>query len=512
MIHHYFFIYRLAEELGVVLRDASLIAAFSQQKDELILELELKNGLPFFIRAELQQGVGLLSFPESFQRSRANAADLFPEITGKKNLLIKPVLFDRSFHLVFENGLQLCFKLYGNRGNVLLHNGTKILRIFNQHLKKDLESVPPSDLNELLPHFGKYSPDSQILKLHHPMLGKEDWMEWERRKKQKPEAEEKVLFRDFLHQLSEGKLFVCLRDNMAVTSVFPKEGILLESYSPMEIANRYQRAYWTINRFEQDKKTCLGAWEKKQIQIREQIYATETQINKQTASDGFKIQADLLMAYAGQIPKGAEGVKLPLFGEEKDIEIQLKKDLSVIDNANRLYRKAKGEKENLKQLEVRLGEWKENLKQNETICKKIQDAAHWSELKPFINVQGLSTQDVETQPYHLRSFMNFDIWIGKNARANDEMLRLAHKDDYWLHARDTAGSHVIIRKNKATSLPKPVLEKAAQWAAYYSKSKTESLVAVVFTEKKYVRKSKGMLSGQVKIEREKTLLVRPQMD
>jgi predicted ribosome quality control (RQC) complex YloA/Tae2 family protein len=108
--------------------------------------------------------------------------------------------------------------------------------------------------------------------------------------------------------------------------------------------------------------------------------------------------------------------------------------------------------------------------------------------------------------------MNFDIWIGKNARANDEMLRLAHKDDYWLHARDTAGSHVIIRKNKATSLPKPVLEKAAQWAAYYSKSKTESLVAVVFTEKKYVRKSKGMLSGQVKIEREKTLLVRPQMD
>jgi hypothetical protein len=35
---------------------------------------------------------------------------------------------------------------------------------------------------------------------------------------------------------------------------------------------------------------------------------------------------------------------------------------------------------------------------------------------------------------------------------------------------------------------------------------------VVFTEKKYVRKSKGMLSGQVKIEREKTLLVMPQMD
>jgi predicted ribosome quality control (RQC) complex YloA/Tae2 family protein len=53
------------------------------------------------------------------------------------------------------------------------------------------------------------------------------------------------------------------------------------------------------------------------------------------------------------------------------------------------------------------------------------------------------------------------------------------------------------------------LEKAAEWAAYYSKAKSESLAVVIFTEKKYVRKLKGMPAGMVKTEKEKTIMIGP---
>ena len=102
MVHHYHFISRLAAELGKVLKEAVLLSAFSQKKDELILEFEKNDGSGFILKAELQQGVGLLSFPDSFQRARGNAADLFPEIISQKIREVKPVLFDRSFHLVFD--------------------------------------------------------------------------------------------------------------------------------------------------------------------------------------------------------------------------------------------------------------------------------------------------------------------------------------------------------------------------------------------------------------------------
>ena len=57
-----------------------------------------------------------------------------------------------------------------------------------------------------------------------------------------------------------------------------------------------------------------------------------------------------------------------------------------------------------------------------------------------------------------------------------------------------------------------VLEYAASLAAGYSKSNSESLVAVMYTQKKYVRKTKNLAAGMVIVEKEKTLLVEPRRD
>jgi predicted ribosome quality control (RQC) complex YloA/Tae2 family protein len=49
-------------------------------------------------------------------------------------------------------------------------------------------------------------------------------------------------------------------------------------------------------------------------------------------------------------------------------------------------------------------------------------------------------------------------------------------------------------------------------AAYFSKSKSSGLVAVMVTEKKYVRKPKGALPGQVRVDREDVILAEPKLE
>jgi predicted ribosome quality control (RQC) complex YloA/Tae2 family protein len=115
-------------------------------------------------------------------------------------------------------------------------------------------------------------------------------------------------------------------------------------------------------------------------------------------------------------------------------------------------------------------------------------------------------------PYHEFEFQGFKIWVGKNAISNDQLtLKYSHKEDLWLHARDVAGSHVIIKYQSGKPFPKTVIERAAQLAAYNSKRKTDTLCPVAYTPRKYVRKRKGDPAGAVIVEREEVIMVEPKL-
>jgi predicted ribosome quality control (RQC) complex YloA/Tae2 family protein len=104
------------------------------------------------------------------------------------------------------------------------------------------------------------------------------------------------------------------------------------------------------------------------------------------------------------------------------------------------------------------------------------------------------------------------VLVGNNARQNDLLtLKFAKKEDLFFHAKDVTGSHVILKQVSGRSIPKTTLEKTAALAAYYSKRKTDTLCPVGYTAKKYVRKPKGSPPGLVLVEREKVLLVKPEL-
>ena len=117
----------------------------------------------------------------------------------------------------------------------------------------------------------------------------------------------------------------------------------------------------------------------------------------------------------------------------------------------------------------------------------------------------------ESRPFRTyRSSGGLEIWVGRGAASNDTLtFHESSPRDVWLHARDAAGAHVVLRWSKDDAPPPRDLEEAAILAAWHSKSRGAGVVPVDWTRRKYVRKARGGAPGLVLVHRSETIFVTP---
>jgi hypothetical protein len=109
-----------------------------------------------------------------------------------------------------------------------------------------------------------------------------------------------------------------------------------------------------------------------------------------------------------------------------------------------------------------------------------------------------------------RSSGGLDIWVGRGAVSNDTLtFHESAPEDVWLHARDAAGAHVVLRWTRPEPPPARDLAEAAALAAWHSKSRGNTVAPVDWTRRKHVRKPRGGPAGLVLVERTKTVNARP---
>lgn len=114
--------------------------------------------------------------------------------------------------------------------------------------------------------------------------------------------------------------------------------------------------------------------------------------------------------------------------------------------------------------------------------------------------------------YRTIEFGGYEILVGKAARDNDALtFRVARPNDLWLHAGGYAGSHVIVRRHEdGEAVPRDVVQRAAELAAYHSKAReARGKVAVHVCQAGEVRKRRGAPAGQVELRRFDTVKVYP---
>jgi len=109
----------------------------------------------------------------------------------------------------------------------------------------------------------------------------------------------------------------------------------------------------------------------------------------------------------------------------------------------------------------------------------------------------------EGRPYRTVLVEGYRVLVGKSSADNEHLtFRVAQKRDLWLHVGGgTPGSHVIIQNPDGGEVPEPVIERAAQLAAWYSKARGAPRVEVHVCRASDVSKPKSAPLGTVEIRR-----------
>ncbi len=519
MHNNYYFIHRLSQHLDQLLKGWKIGACFSQAKDELIIGF-FNNTLEIYCRANLAPEVSTLSFPQDYARSKKNTVTLFQEILDHEIQQVECLDNERSFIIKLEQDYKLLFKLHGSQANILLFQNGERVAIFRNNISKDQELTindlrrpidqsferfkeVEGDYFKLFPTFGKYVKKWLIRENYEALNIEQQWK----------------LIQIVIEQLENGDFFVRSVDNKAQFVLFDTEegDLIYQGKDPIEAINAYYLQFSKTHWLERERGQNLKKI--KQDIDKGYAYLANNEDKLEGLKNGISYQhiGDILMANLHAIEARSTQVTLHNFYTDEPLKIKLKKDLSPQHNAEQYYRKAKNQRLEIENIEQNIQRKMEELENLELAQLSIQGAESIKEIRKILkdhqlqnNAQKQNKKQV-ILPYNTFEFHGFDIWIGKNPKANDRLIsQYAYKEDLWLHAKDVPGSHILIKQKSGQPFPTDVIEKAASWAAYYSKRKTDSLCPVSVTPRKYIRKTKDLEAGKVIIDREEVILVEPQ--
>lgn len=251
------------------------------------------------------------------------------------------------------------------------------------------------------------------------------------------------------------------------------------------------------------------------------IKILEDTLNECKDKDLYKIYGELLTANIYSIKKGDKEINLLNYYLEGENYITIKLDeyKSPSENIQSYFKKYNKLKKSEEMASIQLKNAQEELDYLQSVFTNLKNADNYDEIeeikRELIETGYIKNKTKEkkklkaSKPLHYISSDGIDLYIGKNNFQNDYLtLKFADKHDLWLHTKNIPGSHVIIKK--FGEIPERTLEEAAKLAAYYSKSKDSSKVAVDYTEVKNIKKPSGAKPGMVIYYTNKTIYVSPE--
>lgn len=272
-------------------------------------------------------------------------------------------------------------------------------------------------------------------------------------------------------------------------------------YSAKEVISRMRQKSYDLRRI---TNTALERAHKK--------YDLQAKQLKDTAKrDKYKVYGELLTTYGYELKGGEKSFTCENYYTNEDITIPLDETMGAVDNAKRFFEKYAKLKRTFEALSVQIEETKQEISHLDSISNALDIARHEEDLATirrelseygYMKRQAAghgkgSKKTAKSKPLHYISSDGFDIYVGKNNYQNDELtFKIATGNDWWFHAKASAGSHVIV-KTEGKELPDRSFEEAARLAAYYSKAREQGKAEIDYIQKKHVKKPNGSKPGFV---------------
>lgn len=227
----------------------------------------------------------------------------------------------------------------------------------------------------------------------------------------------------------------------------------------------------------------------------------------------YRIYGELLNAYGYDIPEGAKSFEALNYYTNEMITIPLQEDLTARENSVKYFERYNKLKRTYEALSKLTLETKEEIDHLESISNSLDIAVSYDDLVQlkeemieygYIHRKGPKgkagsnrREKITSKPFHYLSSDGFHMYVGKNNYQNEELtFKLATGNDWWFHAKNIPGSHVIVKaENK--ELPDNTFEEAARLAAHYSKASGQEKVDVDYIQKKHIKKPAAAKPGFV---------------
>ena len=300
----------------------------------------------------------------------------------------------------------------------------------------------------------------------------------------------------------------------------------IENNSISEILEHYYLSKDARERINQRTQNLRKSISTKLERLYNKLKKQQEELNESENAHIYKIKGELITSYIYMIQKGMDEVEVIDFydPEGNTIKINLSKNLTPSENAQKYFKKYNKLKHAKKEISAQMDLTNEEIDYLENILLSIENCENLEEIQEikdeliktgYLKSKIKTKKDKKdkdisrTKPYEFISSDGFTIFVGKNNKQNDYLtLKLASSDDIWMHTKNIPGSHVII-KSEGREIPENTIKEGAILSAYYSKARMSSKVPVDYTQRKNIKKPNGAKPGMVIYETNSTIYVTP---
>ena len=262
----------------------------------------------------------------------------------------------------------------------------------------------------------------------------------------------------------------------------------------------------------------IKQWHNKNVKKLEKLAVELANTEK---AEEYRVKGELILANAYQLSRGDKILFTQNFYEESlaEIKIPLEPLLTPSENAQKYFKRYNKAKAAVAHIEEQIEVAKSEIEYFESLLTYLTsaDIQDVYEIQDELRQRGYLKKRQEkkmrkaTKPNVDRYLTENDIEIvvGKNNLQNDYIShKLGKRHEWWFHAKEMPGSHVLVRSSE-DKLEELEIRAAANLAAYFSRGKNSSSVPIDYTQIKNLKKVPGMPLGFVTYDIYKTIYIDP---
>ena len=297
-----------------------------------------------------------------------------------------------------------------------------------------------------------------------------------------------------------------------IFSNFPSMDALLDSVYTQQFLGE---------RLEQKRNRLMKKLRRHESRVEKKLTIHQETLLSQEKNERLRLWGELLTANLYQVSRGAKKVELINYYTGDPIEIPLDPALSPAANAQRYFKRYGKFQTAASLARTRVEELSAELSYLREMCYNLEAAtslADMEEIRQEMLRLGYEEAAPKEKPKHtdplarplrFRLTSGLPVMAGRNSRQNDALtLRVADGEDWWFHAKNLPGSHVILFAGGQEPTVQDLTE-CCILAVTLSGAKHSGKTAVDYTQRKNVWKAKGALPGMVLYESYKTAWVSP---